>query len=125
MQWLLFYVENCVLGDGIWLPCQVRQCFRDWAGVAGLLHHFGVVARNRLKINVREGLYNLRDGMSYCAMTGGPHREMLSDLLGGVDDVYPGRSFDFESLDEVESGLCRLFCLNLASGADVVVQVRD
>ena len=25
MQWLLFYVENCVLGDGIWLPWQVRQ----------------------------------------------------------------------------------------------------
>ena len=124
VQWLLFYVGDCVLGDGMWLPWQVRQCFRDWAGVVGLLHRFGVVARNRLKINVREGLYNLRDGTSHCAMFSGPHGEMLSDLLGGVDQECPGGSFGFESLDEVDSGLCRLFYLNSASGVDVVAQVR-
>ena len=83
VQWLLFYVGDCVLGDGLWLPWQLRQCFRDWAGVVGLLQRFGIVARNRLRINVREGLYDLRDGTRYCAMTDGPHREMLCDLLGG------------------------------------------
>ena len=69
VQWLLFYVGDCVLGDGMWLPWQMRQCFRDWEGVVGLLQRFGVVARNRLRIIVREGLYDLRDGTRYCAMT--------------------------------------------------------
>ena len=50
----------------------------------GLLRHFGIVARNRLTINTREGLYNLHDGTSFWAMTGGPHEGMLSDLLGRV-----------------------------------------
>ena len=91
----------------------------------GLLQRFGVVARNRLRINVREGLYDLRDGTRYFAMTGGPHREMLSDMLGSDDEGNLNESYGFESLEDVDSGLCRLFYLNSVSGVDVVVQVRE
>ena len=94
VQWLLFYVGECVLGDGMWLPWQLRQCFRDCAGIVGLLRRFGIVARNRLKINTREGLYNLRDGTSFWAMAVGPHEGMLSDLLEGIDLVWPGGTFN-------------------------------
>ena len=87
----------------------------------GLLRCFRIVARNRLKINTRKDIYNLRDGTSFWAVTGGPHEGMLSDLLGDIDLVWSGGPFNFESLDEVDSRLGRLFYLSSADGGDVTV----
>ena len=50
----------------------------------------------------------------------------MSDLLGGIELVWPGGTFKFKILDEVDSRLGRLFYLSSADGGDVtVVQVCD
>ena len=45
----------------------------------------------------------------------------MSDLLGGIELVWPGGALNFKILDEVDSRLGRLFYLSSADGGDVTV----